>query len=291
MYISDFNYHKPQSLKEACRILASSPDAALLAGGTDLLVEIKQGLRHHQDIVSINDIPELKLINIENNYLQIGAAVTHNEIANSKIIKGFCPAISESAAKIGSDQIRNVGTIGGNLCTGASCCDMGPILLALDAALEIFSTKGTRTVSLRDFFINHKETSLNNGEVLSKIIVSKTQSETGAYFEKFGLREAASISVASVAAVIESENGMCTNACIVIGAVAPTPRISNKANQILKGCKITELTENSPLLVKTGEAASDDSLPIDDIRSSTEYRRDLIKSLTQRAVLKALKNN
>jgi len=291
MYISDFYYHKPKTLKEACYILDKYSDAALLAGGTDLLVEIKQGLRQHQDIIAISHLQELKSINLSENRLEIGAAVTHHEVAKSKIVWEFCSAISESASKIGSDQIRNVGTIGGNLCTGASCCDMAPILLALDASLEIYSLKGTRTVSLRDFFINHKEIRLNKEEILLKIIVNKPKPGTVAHFEKFGLREAASISVASVAVVIETSEGSCTNACVVTGAVAPTPRISEKANKILKGCKLSELTENSPILEKTGKAASEDSLPIDDIRGSADYRREIIDSLTQRAIEKAIKNS
>ncbi|MFH1321238.1 MAG: xanthine dehydrogenase family protein subunit M [Bacteroidota bacterium] len=306
MYIPDFNYHKPKTLKEACSLLEKSEDAAPIAGGTDILVEIKQGLRHHNDIVSLADIKELKSIDQDTENLYIGATVTHNDVSGYHVVKESFPAIAEAALKIGTEQIRNTGTIGGNLCTGASCCDMGPVLIALDAKVEIVNSSKVRTVSLKDFFIFHKDTSLKKGEIMTRIIVplpkpnpqgfenpeGLTFSEglvlTGTCFEKFGLREAASISVASVAVMIKLDGDTCTDACVVTGAVAPTPKISNKANGIITGRKISELSQGSPILKQAGEAAAEDSLPVDDIRGSAQYRRNLIKILTQRAVIKAI---
>ncbi len=288
MYISDFQYHKPNSIQEACRILAESTDGVPLAGGTDLLVEIKQGLRQHQDIVSFAEIKEIKSIDSDSVNVCIGAGVTHNDLILSPVIQEKFPSIADSASKIGTDQIRNTGTIGGNLCTGASCCDMAPILLALDAKIEISDYNNTRTIPLKDFFISHKVTVLKKGEILKKIIVPMTDSSTGAWFEKFGLREAASIAVASVAVKIKADNDICSDVCLVIGAVAPTPRISYKANNLLIGTKLSKLSEQSSVLKQAGEAAAEDSLPIDDIRGTVAYRRDLIIVLTKRAVIKAV---
>jgi CO/xanthine dehydrogenase FAD-binding subunit len=223
VYISDFNYYKPSSIQEACRILSESANAAPLAGGTDLLVEMKQGLRHHEDIVSLGGIEGLSLVHQDADSLIIGAGITHNEVAASPIVMELHPAIADAAAKIGTDQIRNAGTIGGNLCTGASCCDMAPILIALDATVEINSSVGTRIVSLEEFFISHKETRIQKGEIMTRIIVPRAEAGTVACFEKFGIREAASISVASVAAAITVSDGFCTGARVVIGAVAPIP--------------------------------------------------------------------
>jgi carbon-monoxide dehydrogenase medium subunit len=288
MYISDFNYHKPLSIQEACTILADSPDGAPLAGGTDLLVEMKQGLRHHQDIVSLTAIGELKSIYQEEANLFIGAGVTHSEVMASPLIKELFPAITEAASTIGTDQVRNTGTIGGNLCTAASCSDMAPILMALKASVEIHGPAETRTVPLVDLFVFHKETRIQKGEIITKIIVPLAKAGTGACFEKFGLREAASISVASAAVAIIVDNGLCADARVVIGAVAPTPKISTSANEVLIGKKVAELSEDSSSLKQVGEAAAADSLPLDDIRGTADYRRDLIKVLTQRAVIKAL---
>jgi len=291
LYLKDFTYHKPQTLKEACRILEQSDNGAPIAGGTDILVELKKGLRQNDDVVSLAEIKELKTISEKDNGLQIGACATHNEVLKSLLIRKKFPALSEAASKIGTDQIRNTGTIGGNLCTGASCCDMAPILIALNASVEIVSSSSTRIVSLKDFFIFHKETSLKKGELMTRIIIPIPRQGMGSSFEKFGLRETASISVASVSVSITSDGNICTDSNIVIGAVAPTPKISNNAIDILNGKTIKELTENSSLLKSIGEATVKDTLPIDDLRGTADFRRRIVNVLTQRAVLKAAKHS
>lgn len=287
MYISDFHYHRPCSIEEACRILEMSEDGVPLAGGTDLLVEIKQGKRHHQDIVSLADIRELKSITVDENKLNIGAAVTLNELIASPILEKNCPVIGEAALTIATEQIRNTATIGGNLCTAASCCDMAPILIALAAEVELVSTQNNRIIPLKDFFIAHKKTVLKKGEILNKIIIAMPTSQMGACYKKFGLREAASIAVASVAAVLKVTDTLCTDGYIVMGAVAPTPKISPKALDLIKNEKLSRLSEGTSLLEKVGQAAAQDAEPIDDIRGSAEFRRNIIKVLTQRAVINA----
>jgi len=288
MYISDFNYHKPSSIKEACKILSESKDGAPLAGGTDLLVEMKQGLRQHLDIVSLTGINELRLLNEDENNLFIGSGLTHNEVAVSPVIRESFPAIAEAALSIGSDQVRNAGTIGGNICTGASCCDMAPILMAYNADVEIADQNDTRKISLDDFFVFHKETRIQKGEIMTRIIVPRIKNQTGACFVKFGLREAASISVASVAVFLETENNICKDARFVIGAVAPVPKVSRGSSEIIIGKDISELLENNALLNEIGDAALKDASPIDDIRGSSEYRISILKTLTIRALLKAI---
>ena len=288
MYIPDFHYHRPRSVEEACRILGESPDGVPLAGGTDLLVEIKQGKRRHQDIVSLSGIKELKTINMNGNNLEIGAAVTHNELIESPVVRKYFSVLSESASQIGTDQIRNTGTIGGNLCTGASCSDIAPILVAVNAEVELVGTNNIRRIPVKNFFIFHRKTAIEKGEILTRIIISDPKPENGAYYEKFGLREAASIAVASAAALIELNEGICTDACIVLGAVAPTPKICTKAREIILGKKVSELSPGSQILQIAGEAAAKEAAPIDDIRGSAAFRRELVRILTQRAVSNAL---
>ncbi len=288
MYLQDFIYHKPATLQEACKLLESKENAAAIAGGTDILVEIKKGLRHNDNIVSLSGIKELKILEESENQLVIGAAVTHNEIKNSKFIKEKLPALAEAASLIGTDQVRNTATLGGNLCTGASCCDMAPVLIASNASVEIVSTNGKRIVALKDFFVFHKETSIGKGEIMTKIIVPLSKPGTGVCFKKFGLRDASAISVASASVMIKTDGNVFTDSCIVVGAVAPTPRISIKASKFLTGVKVTELLEGSSILKEVGEAAAADSLPLDDIRGTADFRRDIVNVLTQRAVLKAV---
>ena len=245
MYLQDFIYHKPATLQEACKLLESKKNAAVIAGGTDILVEIKKGLRHNDNIVSLSGIKELKILEESENQLVMGAAVTHNEIKNSKFIKEKFPALTEAASLIGTDQVRNTATVGGNLCTGASCCDMAPVLIASNASVEIVSTNGKRIVALKDFFVFHKETSIGKGEIMTKIIIPLPDKNTGVGFEKFGLREAASISVASASAFVKVEDGVCVDSRIVVGAVAPIPKIIKKASKVFNGAKVTELLEGS----------------------------------------------
>lgn len=289
MHLSEFNFHQPKSLKEALVICRKNENVALLAGGTDLLVEIKKGLRHHNDIVSLSEIKELNNITEDEQNLYIGATATHNQVIHSPLVNKHFPSISSALSQIGSEQIRNTGTIGGNICTGASCCDSAPILIALGASVEIAKARSVKIKALKDFFIFNKKTILKKGEMVSRVIIPKPLPGVVSHYEKFGLREAGNISVASVAVMIKKENGVCKDACVVIGAVAPTPKISKKASRKLVGTNLSDLHENSKILIATGLAAAKDSIPIDDIRGGAQYRRDLIKVLAIRAVLKAVK--
>ncbi|OFX39433.1 MAG: hypothetical protein A2X08_11930 [Bacteroidetes bacterium GWA2_32_17] len=290
MYISDCNYHRPKSVAETIEVLNSSDNAAILAGGTDILVEIKKGIRQHSDLVSLSDVSELKIISEDKNNVYIGTAMTHNEVIKSDVICKFLSCLSQACSKIGSEQVRNMATIGGNICTAASCCDTAPVLLAYNASIEIVGKGGKRTIPLKDFFVFNKKTTLKQGEIVTKIIVPKPAKGTGVHYEKFGLREAMSISVVSVAVNITVENNSILNSCVVIGAVAPTPRISKNATDLLNGSNLSDLKEGSEILEKIGQAASNDSIPIDDIRGGAQYRRDILTTLTQRAILSAIKN-
>lgn len=288
MYISEFNYHKPDTLKEAIHLFNTHDDTAILAGGTDLLVEIKKGLRHHKNIISITSIDELKFIKEENHHIIIGAGVIHNDIIDSPLILSKLPALADAIAKIGSDQVRNAGTIGGNLCTGAACCDSAPLLIALDASIEIVGATGTRVLPLKDFFVFNKIVKLSKGEILTKVIIPIPEAGTGLHYEKFGLREAAAVSVVSVAVMVLIKNNQCVNASVVIGAVAPIPMISTNATSIIIGKTVQQLTLPSEILDQAGDAAADDSVPIDDIRGGAKYRKQILSVLTKRAIEKAV---
>lgn len=288
MYLPEFNYHQPSSLKDALAILSGSGNAALMAGGTDLLVEMKKGLRRHSDLVSLVRIPELRDIRTDEHNIYVGSGVTHNTIIANDSIGEILPVLVEAVSKIGSEQVRNIGTIGGNLCTAASCCDTAPVLLSLDASVEIMNHEGVRTIPLKDFFVFNKKTVLVKGDILTKIIIPRPAAGTGAAYEKFGLREAGAIAVVSVAVFIELKEHVVANASVVIGAVAPTPRISGNASAALLGKDISELLDNPVLIEAAGNAAVTDSIPIDDIRGGAQYRRDVLKVLTVRAAKTAI---
>ena len=288
MYLPDFNFHQPETVKAALALLGQNPNAAAMAGGTDLLVEMKKGLRVHGDIISLAKIPELKMITEDGQNLYIGACMTHSEVIASALVGQVAPGLVEATSKIGSEQVRNSGTIGGNICTAASCCDTAPMLLAMNASAEIAGPDGLRTEQLKDFFTFNKRTILKKGELLTRIIVPKPLPGTGACYEKFGLREAGSISVVSVAAKVRLAGDTVAEACVVIGAVAPVPKISELATGILQGKNIADLAEGSPLLEEAGDAAVRDSIPISDIRGGAQFRRDVLKVMAKRAIGRAI---
>ena len=289
MHIADFHYHCPATLDEALILLDTKPDGVVLAGGTDLLVDLKQGKRFHPDVISLTRIADLGTIEVQNGTLFIGAGVTHNQLVHSPLIQQLCAAVGEAAQTIGTEQIRNTATVGGNLCTAASCADTAPMLIALGAGVEIAGSGGRRTLPLGEFFIDHRQTALAKGEILTKIIVPIPPPGTGAAFEKFGLRGASNISVASVAAMVRVVDGHCTEACFVMGAVAPTPRVSQHAAELVQGRPISAIADDTSLLEQIGKAVADDAAPIDDIRGTAEFRRDIIATLAQRALTAALR--
>ena len=284
MYIPDFNYHKPANLAEALSIMEQCDSGIPLAGGTDLLVEIKKGVRKVTDLVSLSSVDELKKIENNNDNIVIGPGLTHNQIADSEIIKSELPALSDACSKIGSHQIRNSGTIGGNLCTGASCADTAPILMAYDAEVKLQSNSSERILPLVEFMKNHHVTDIGRNEIMTEIIIKKSNYKTFASFEKFGLRDAASISVASSSCVLKFDGEICNYAKVVVGACSPVPVISENASMFLLGKNLNDLSKDQNTIDKAAELASGDSKPISDIRGTADYRRHLVKVLTVKAL-------
>ena len=287
----DFKYYTPDTLEEALKVFGSNQSIAPIAGGTDLLVEMKQGVRHFENLVSLNNIPELKKISEDEDYVYIGPCATHSEIEESEIVWKYIPALAETVGFIGSHQIRNSGTIGGNICTCASCADTAPILIAYEAEVEVSSATKSKRVPLASFFLDHHKTMLEKAELLTNIIIPKPKPNTGVYFEKFGLRESASISVASVAVSITVKDKKIIDANIVVGACAPTPRKCPSAGKVLINAGPGELVRGSKTLSDTANAALKDLFPIDDIRGSAQYRRDIVKTLIIKAILNAFERS
>jgi carbon-monoxide dehydrogenase medium subunit len=290
MLLPDFNFHKPKTLSDAYQVLDSCSNAALMAGGTDLLVEMKLGRRSHDDIISLNEINELQIISEDDDNIYIGPAVNFWSIQHSDIIKKYIPDLINAVSKIGSHQVRNSGTIGGNLCTCASCADSAPILIANRAEVEVGSSDGLQRMMLTDFQLNHHKINITKGQILTRVIVPKPKSNFFSCFQKFGLRESSSISVASVAVGIWIENSIITDANIVVGACAPTPLKCRNATNKLINIDIKELHHDSSALYEIAELTSNDVTPIDDIRGSAEFRKEIVKAITKRAILNAISN-
>ncbi|RJR19596.1 MAG: xanthine dehydrogenase family protein subunit M [Desulfobacteraceae bacterium] len=287
MLLPKFEYHDPGKLTEACRLMAElGQGARLLAGGTDLLVNMKKSLVRPQHVVSLGRIPELASLKKEGRRIRIGSCVNIADIAREPVISERLTALSEGALSLGSPLIRNLATIGGNIVTARPAADMPPPLIAYGAKIKLQKKGKSRTIPLDAFFTGPGSTVLEHGELLSEIMIEMPSSLSGASYIKLGVRKALEISLASAAAFIrlDSPEGRIKDARIALGSVAPTPLRSRSAEEVLLGeCP------SPALFTKASEEAARDARPIDDFRGSAEYRRDMVKVLTRRALDKALK--
>lgn len=284
MIIPEFEYVSPQSLQEACALLVQYGDKAkVLAGGSDLLVKMKDGLMTPAVLVSLKNLDGLRTIRYEaGRGVIIGARSTHNELMNDAILQEKYRSVCAAAHTMAADQIRNIGTIGGNLVNAVPSADIPPILIALDAQARIVGAGSERTIPLKDFFVGPCETVLKNGEILTEIIIPD-QPTTGSNYIKSELRRAGALAVAGVASSVTVSDGTFQDVRIVLGAVAPTPMRARQAENVLRGKKISQ-----ELIDDAGKVAAAESKPISDIRGSIEYRRNLVDVLTRRSLKAAI---
>ena len=253
-----------------------------MAGGTDLLVDLKQGLIELQNIVSLQKLEELEKIELEENRIRIGALVTPKLIMTHPLINQHLPALAEAAGSLAAHQVRTMATIGGNIASAVPSADLPPSLIAAEASVELRGLDSTREESLTEFFTGPRETCCVEGEILTFITIPVPPPNTGISYKKFTLREANALAVASVAARLTLKGSIIQKAVVVLGAVAPTPFLASKASQSLVGNKPSE-----ELFHQAASIAQKESRPISDIRGSIWFREALIDTLTQRALEEA----
>ena len=268
--------------RHALALLAEhGASASILAGGTDLLVELKSASHTPQVIVDISRAEDMKSIAITGEGLSIGALVTHTEIMRSPLICGMFPALVDAAHTIGAVQTRNLGTLGGNLVTGVPSMDSGPTLIALDARVTVAGAAGRRQIPLTEFFIGPRKTILKPGELLVEIIIPKRNLGKPAHFLKSGLRKGQALALVNAAASlwVDWDKHVFVAPRIALGAVAPTVIRILQAEAYLEGRSITP-----EAMTEAGRIAAGEAKPISDFRASAGYRRDLIAVLTRRAL-------
>jgi carbon-monoxide dehydrogenase medium subunit len=258
--------------------------AQVIAGGTDLLVERKIGSGGPRLLVDISRLSELKGIRLTDAGLEIGAATTHTEIAQSAVIATSCPVLAEAARSVGAVQTRNLGTIGGNLVTCVPSMDSGPALLALDASVTLASRARRRQIGLDSFFVGPRKTALGEDELLTSILIPPASLGTAMCFLKFGLRKGQALALVNVAAgfSVDSAHGTLREPRIALGAVAPTVIRASRAEACLAGREWS-----LEAAAEAGRIAATEARPIDDFRASAGYRRKLIAVLTRRALEEA----
>lgn len=280
-----FRYFSADDVGHAVVLLAEyGAKAKILAGGTDLLVELKSAVDGPEVIVDVSRLNELKDISVVDEGLRIGALATHSEIMRSPVIREMFPALIEAAHSIGAVQTRNLGTLGGNLVTCVPSMDSGPTLIALDASVTVAGLGGRRRMPLVDLFAGPRKTSLAPEELLIDIVIPKENLCKPAAFEKFGLRKGQALALVNAAASfwVDRDESTFVAPRIALGAVAPTVMRAPKAEHYLDGRKIS-----LEAMAEAGRIASTEAKPISDFRASADYRRDLIAVLVKRALANA----
>ncbi len=280
-----FEMYQPNSLEEASRLLnEKGPGGRFLAGGTDLVIAMKEKGLVPKYIVDLKRIPGLTGIREKSDGgISIGALTTMREIEISPLIKRKLPFLAQSAAEVGSIQIRNRATVGGNMANATPSADVAPSLIALNATATIIRAGGQRTIALEGFFRGPGQTTMSVDEILTEITIPKLPSRLVGEYIKFSPREMMDLAYVGVAvAYALGEQKRCEGVRIVLGAVAPTPIRARKAEAAVEGQALTEA-----LAEKAGEIAAEESKPISDVRSSADYRRAMVGAMTKRALLNA----
>jgi carbon-monoxide dehydrogenase medium subunit len=283
-----FNYLVPKSFDEAISLHESYGDRAkYIAGGTDVLVKVKEGKLSPDYLISLKHIPaqDRPYLKQDTGEFAIGAFVTHRAIEKSSIVQLHYPIIHDAVRNIGSVQIRNVATIGGNLVNAVPSADGAIPLIALDSKAHIYGTKGHRAVELRRFFLGPGQCDLQRGEILLEIVIPAPAPRTGGAYVKHGRREAMELPMLGVGVVLSLEEDMltCAKARICLGVAAPTPLRCFQAEKYLTG---NAIDENS--LAEAGKIAGEESKVRDSIRGLAWYRREMVGVLVKRMGLKAL---
>jgi aerobic carbon-monoxide dehydrogenase medium subunit len=276
-----FEYFEPASLPEALALLARYQGRAQpLAGGTDLLVELREQLRRADCVVNIKKIPGIGELGFDaRDGLHIGALVTAREIELSPVTQRYYSSLVQAARELGSIQVRNRATIIGNVCRASPSADTLPPLIADGAVVSIHAANGTRRVLLEEFFTGAGKTVLQPDELVTEVVVPAPPPRTGKVYIKHGRRKAMELATVGVAVTLTLEGEIR----IVLGAVAPTPIRARKAEDLVRGRKI-----DAALIERAAQAAMEESRPISNVRASAEYRRDMVGVLTRRAVQRAL---
>jgi CO/xanthine dehydrogenase FAD-binding subunit len=275
-----FEYLMPVSVDEAISILVSHGEQArYIAGGTDVMVKVKEGKIHPRYLVSLRRLQGLDHILLEEGTLRIGSMVTHRMLELSPLIRKEFPILTDAVTQIGSVQIRNVATIGGNIVNAVPSADGAIPLITLGAQVRIRGPKGERSMELEDLFIGPGQTLLEPGEILMEFIIPRLPPRTGAAYCKHTRRAAMALPLLGVAVLLSlgEDRNTCIQTRIGLGVLAPTPMRAKNAEMLLKGSPLS-----GEMLQKAGKAAAEECRARDSIRGEAWYRREMVEVLVPR---------
>jgi len=277
----NFDYEAPTSLTSALQLLAQAGEVRALAGGTDIIDQLKNNRRNADLVVDLKRVPELLTLESNGSGLRIGSAVSCTEVHNFTAKNGGFAALTESSELVGSIHIQNRASVGGNVCNAAPSADTIPSLLIHEAVAHTASASGEREIPLIDFFAGPGQTVLEKGEILKELVLPAPSANTASAYLRFIPRNEMDIAVAGVGSLIEvdASTKVVTKARIALASVAPTPVRAYAAEEFLEGTKI-----DADAIDKTADLAVDSAVPITDVRGSAEYRKELIRVLTKRTL-------
>ncbi len=283
--LPEFEMFVPRTVEETCSLLCKyGEDAQLFAGGTDLFVKMKQRRLVSRILINIKKVPGLDQIRYDaDEGLTIGALTSVQAIHDSDVINKKFRVLSQAAGVLGTPQIRNLGTLGGNLANASPSAEFAPPLLTLQASLRCAGPAGERLVPINEFFVGPGKNVLRQGEWIIEVLVPTPVPDAQAIYLKHSLRTM-DVSMAGAAAFVLLDENVCREVRIALGAVAPTPIRANRAETALKGKELHADSHDRELLEEIGRIASDESRPIDDLRGLASYRRKVVGMLVRQGL-------
>jgi len=281
-----FEYHAPKTISEALDLVADLGEKAkILAGGTDLMIHLKEDMIQTENIIDLNGVEELKGIQCEaGKGAELGAMTLIDTIEHSEVVKAKYPALAYAAGELGSVQVRMMATIGGNCCNASPCAETVPPLSAYGAKVVIRSKKGEREMAVEDFILGNRSISLEPDEIVTKFVLPEPKPRSACRYDYIGLRDAMEIDLANLAAnvTLAEDKETIEDIKVVMGSVFYKPLVSKEIPELLKGKKLTD-----DLLEAAAQAAQNEAKPISDVRASAEYRKEVIGTLARRVIKRA----
>ncbi|HHY60179.1 MAG TPA: xanthine dehydrogenase FAD-binding subunit XdhB [Clostridia bacterium] len=276
------------SVEEAIELLTANPEAKLICGGTDVLIKIREGELAGRDLVSIHGLPEITGVTMdEEGTIAIGAATTFSKVIQDPIVKAHLPFLAQALETVGGPQIRNMGTIGGNVCNGATSADSASTLFALNAQLKIRNRQGIRVVPIREFYLGPGKVALEHDDVMTHILITRENYEGfGGCYIKYAMRKAMDIATLGCAVLCKvKDKKIVEDVRLAFGVAAPTPIRVPAAEEVAKGKPFSE-----ELVEQFGKAALQGVNPRSSWRASREFRLQLVEELSKRAFRQAFSN-
>ena len=283
MRIRSFEYHSAAALSDALEFLnAYGSDTKVLAGGTDLVLALKAKKIAPSHILNINDISELASIRHEDSTVSIGPLVKHARVASDEVILKRLPALACATGLVGSWQLRNVGTLGGNLCNASPSADSAPPLLAMDATAIVADSSGEMEIPLRDFFVGPRCSILKPNQLLKEVVIPVSERVSSGVYVKLMRKKAVDVALVGVCFYVELDDtgSKVARVGIGLGGVAPTPIRAPEAEALLRNVTVSEAVRALPDAAEAAVAATN---PISDIRASADYRRNIVRVYVRRA--------